>query len=63
MIENGIDLSRFEATPERRRAMRAALGIPEHAWVMGSVGRFAPEKAYPFLVRTAARCWAPTCGW
>ncbi len=59
VIENGIDLSRFEPTPERRRAVRAALGIPDQAWVMGSVGRFAPEKAYPFLVRAAAPLLGP----
>ncbi|HVY36607.1 MAG TPA: glycosyltransferase [Polyangia bacterium] len=59
VIENGIDLSRFEATPARRRAARSALGIPEQAWVMGSVGRFAPEKDYPFLVRAAAPLLGP----
>lgn len=54
VIENGIDVGRFQPTPERRRRARAALGLPEDAWVIGAVGRFAPEKDYPHLVRAAA---------
>jgi len=54
VIENGIDVDRFQATLERRRRARATLGVPDDAWVIGAVGRFAPEKDYPHLVRAAA---------
>jgi glycosyltransferase involved in cell wall biosynthesis len=54
VIENGIDLGRFRVGPEERRAAREALGIPQEAWVVGSVGRLAREKDYPLLVRAAA---------
>jgi glycosyltransferase involved in cell wall biosynthesis len=51
VIENGIDLERFRRDDEARRRTRAALGIPQDAWVVGSVGRLAVEKNYPLLVR------------
>jgi glycosyltransferase involved in cell wall biosynthesis len=54
VIENGIDADRFQPTAERRRRARATLGVPDDAWVVGAVGRFAPEKDYPHLVRAAA---------
>src|SRR4051812_30189133 len=59
VIENGIDLVRFRADPDARRAVRAELGIPAEAWVVGSVGRLAPEKDYPLLVRAAAPLLGP----
>jgi glycosyltransferase involved in cell wall biosynthesis len=59
VIENGVDLERFSVGPEQRRAARAALGIPESAWVVGSVGRLAVEKDYPLLVRAAAPLLGP----
>jgi len=49
VIENGIQVDRFDRAGERRSRVRAALGIPADAWLVGSVGRFAPEKDYPFL--------------
>jgi glycosyltransferase involved in cell wall biosynthesis len=54
VIENGIDLVRFGAAAGARAAIRAQLGIPADAWVVGSVGRLAPEKEYPLFVRAAA---------
>ena len=55
VIENGINLRAVASAPERRRVVaRRRWGSPRQAWVMGSVGRFAPEKDYPFLVRAAA---------
>lgn len=53
VIENGIDLQRFAGGGDRAAA-RAALGLPPDAWVVGSVGRLAPEKDYPLLVRASA---------
>src|SRR6185369_5689661 len=37
VIENGIDLVRFAGAAGDREAVRAALGIPQDAWVVGSV--------------------------
>ena len=54
VIENGIDLGKFDNPGARRLAARKALGLPPDAWVVGSLGRFAVEKDYPFLVRAAA---------
>lgn len=35
--------------------IRAEFGIPAHAYVVGHVGRLAPEKNLPFLARAVAR--------
>ena len=59
VIENGVDMARFDVGPGDREAARAALGIPAGAWVVGSVGRFAPEKDYPTLVRAMAPLLGP----
>lgn len=45
-IPNGIDPERFLPDPEARARMRAAWGIPEDAFVFGSMGRLSiPDKA------------------
>ena len=59
VIENGIDVGRFAGAAADRGAARAALGIPAYAWVVGSVGRLATEKAFPMLVRAAAPLLGP----
>lgn len=53
-IPNGIDLEHF---PERdgNPAMRAELGIPPDAVVVGAVGHLRPEKNLPRLFAAAAR--------
>lgn len=43
LIRNGIDLSRFPADVERA-AVRSSIGVPEDAWVVGTVGRLAEQK-------------------
>jgi len=50
---NGVDLKRFEPTPQRQvaaRAMRADLGIPEDAFVFGFVGRLTVDKGIVELI-------------
>ena len=59
IIDNGVDLQAFAAGPDQRRAAREALGLPVDAWIVGAVGRFAPEKDYPFLVRAVAPLLGP----
>lgn len=52
VIPNGIDLARFGPDPAGRAAVRAELGIPAEAWVVGTVGRLWPEKDHPFFLRS-----------
>ncbi len=52
-IPTGIDPTRFAAG--EGEAARAAHGIPQDAFVVGYVGRLAPEKNLAFLARAVAR--------
>ncbi len=51
VIPNGIPLKDFQPNAEARVRIRSQLGIPQDARVVGSVGRLAPEKNYPLLVK------------
>ena len=53
-IENGIDLSRFAPSAETRATARAELGLPPHAFIVGTVGRLVREKNQAALVRAMA---------
>lgn len=60
VIPNGIPLDGFQPpSAEERASVRAELGIPEGAFVVGSVGRVAPEKNYPLLVRAMGKLLGP----
>jgi glycosyltransferase involved in cell wall biosynthesis len=48
-IPNGVDTSRF--SPRRNPELRAAMGVPEDAFVVGTVGRLRPEKDLATLVQ------------
>jgi glycosyltransferase involved in cell wall biosynthesis len=54
VIPTGIDCVRFAPNRDRRREVRAQLGISDDAWVVGAVGRLAPEKDYALLVDAMA---------
>jgi glycosyltransferase involved in cell wall biosynthesis len=54
VISNGIDVERFTPNRQARRAVREELGIPEDAWVVGTVGRLAKEKNQDLLLRAVA---------
>ncbi|HEX6275524.1 MAG TPA: glycosyltransferase [Polyangiaceae bacterium] len=54
VIQNGIDLGRFAPNDAARKRVRSELGIPDDAWVVGTVGRLAPEKDQALLVRAIA---------
>jgi glycosyltransferase involved in cell wall biosynthesis len=58
-IPNGIDLDRFQPDGRERTAVRAELGIPEAAWVVGTVGRLAPEKDQLLLLSAMAPLLGP----
>ncbi len=57
VIRNGIDVDRFRVRLGAARdpgMLRQQLGIPDTAFVIGSVGRFSPEKNYPLLIEAFA---------
>jgi glycosyltransferase involved in cell wall biosynthesis len=54
VIANGIELVRYQRDPALGQAVRGELGIPETAWVVGTVGRLSPEKDQALLVRAMA---------
>lgn len=59
VVPNGIDADVFTPRPGRRAAVRAALGIPDEAWVVGTVARYDPMKGHDVLVKALAE-WLPT---
>lgn len=52
LLYYGIDLEPFRASVNRQ-AVRAELGIPDDAFVIGHVGRFLEQKNHTFLVKIA----------
>jgi len=54
VVPNGIDVGRFKPDPEARARARAELGIPQSSWLVGTVGRLAPEKDQGLLIRAMA---------
>jgi glycosyltransferase involved in cell wall biosynthesis len=52
---NAIDPDRFRRRPERRPAMRTALGYHDQDIVIGAVGRLEPQKRFDILLDAAAR--------
>ncbi len=53
LIVNGVDVERFRPEGPGRRELRAQLGIPEGALVLGAVGHLRPVKRYDRLLRAA----------
>ena len=49
VVPNAIDTEAFRFSAEDRKQIRAELGIPEDAFVIGHVGRFDPMKNHAFL--------------
>jgi glycosyltransferase involved in cell wall biosynthesis len=54
VIPNGVDTRRFAPDAEARKRIRSELGIPEAAWVVGTVGRLSPEKNQGLLIEAMA---------
>jgi glycosyltransferase involved in cell wall biosynthesis len=49
-----VDSDRFRPDPERRRAAREELGVPDEAFLLGGVGNRNPTKGYEWLARALA---------
>jgi glycosyltransferase involved in cell wall biosynthesis len=54
-IPHGVDLEQFRPDVSRRNAARAAWGIPDGAFVFGSVRRFVRDKGLDVLIEAFAQ--------
>lgn len=59
-IANGVELSGFGPDEYTRKAVRDELGLPQDAFVFGTVGRVSKEKDHALLVRAAAPLLGPS---
>jgi glycosyltransferase involved in cell wall biosynthesis len=61
VIPNGFDTSAFQPSPEARERLRAEIGVPAEAVLIGLVARFHPVKDHATFVEavTAARLQHP----
>lgn len=50
VIHNGIDFNRFQSITISKEDKRKQIGIPDSAFVIGHIGRFAKQKNHSFLV-------------
>lgn len=55
VISNGVDLRHFSPDPAARQALRAVLGVPIDAPLIGTVGRLHPMKDYGTFFAAAHR--------
>jgi glycosyltransferase involved in cell wall biosynthesis len=61
LVRNGVDLGKFSpVSPERKRQLREALGLPIREPVLGFIGRTAAQKDPATLYRAFARAAAGT---
>ncbi|HOT28845.1 MAG TPA: glycosyltransferase family 4 protein [Candidatus Ozemobacteraceae bacterium] len=49
-IRSGVDTDRYRPDEGRREALRASLGLPENALLIGNAGRIHPEKGSEILI-------------
>jgi glycosyltransferase involved in cell wall biosynthesis len=59
IIENGVNLSAFHLDPQARLEVRAELGVPNDAWVVGTVGRMVEDKNPELLLRASLPMLGP----
>lgn len=55
VVGNGFDLDRLAASPSQRDALRAQCGFQPDDIVLGTLGRFNPDKDHASFVAAAAR--------
>lgn len=53
VIPNGVDMARFWPHPDARRLLREAHNIPDTSFIVGTVGRWDPQKDYRNFVAAA----------
>ncbi len=52
LIYNGVDVDAISKVSCNKTELRESLGIPPDIPVLGTVGRLAPEKQYPLLLKS-----------
>ena len=50
ILNNGIDVARFENVDKTKLEIREQIGIPQNAFVLGHIGRFSYAKNHEFLL-------------
>lgn len=55
LIRSGIEIDVYRSVPSDRATLRARLGLPADALVIGNVGRLSPPKCPELMVRAFAR--------
>lgn len=50
LINNAIDLSKYQYDPDMRKLKRDELGIDENTLVIGHIGRFVKQKNHDYLI-------------
>jgi glycosyltransferase involved in cell wall biosynthesis len=55
VIHSGVDLTKFTGAGINASGMRKNLGIPENAFVVGTVGRLTAVKGHKYLIEAAAK--------
>ncbi|MBU1613022.1 glycosyltransferase, partial [Patescibacteria group bacterium] len=53
VVQNGFDLSEFRSDPEARKKIRQELGVADDEILIGSVGRFHPQKDHENIIKAA----------
>lgn len=53
VVPCGIDMNEYRTDAVSRQRMRAALGLPENAFVIGGVGRLCPQKGFEDFIGMA----------
>jgi len=61
VIDNGFDTDLFRPDPERRREIRASLGLSDQAFVVGCIARVDTLKDFPTLCAALERLDRVTC--
>ena len=54
VFPNGVDTEEFLPSAEARRAVRAEIGVPDSALLVGHIGRYHPMKDHPNLLHAFA---------
>lgn len=49
IIYNGVDISKFDIQIDKK-TKRQEIGLPEHALIIGCIGKFRPEKGQKYLI-------------
>lgn len=59
VIENGVDLTRFQPDAQAYQRVRQELGLPPGALLVGTVGRLEPVKNHGLLIEACAPLLGP----